>query len=252
MNQEDTGSSTQDETAVDQMSPAERDAAELASLKKRATTMGITFSNNIGLAALRERVNGKIEAAKDPGDELVEDEAPAEPTQRPETVEELEARLSEMKRIAAGEEADSIVKSDQLNPLAGDKIGQVAAAKMTVRQKAIRDAMALIRCRITCLDPKKKDLPGEILCIGNRYIGTVKKFIPYGEVTDGGYHIPKVLYDELESRRFLHIQTSRDRQNGQIKVKTSYAKEFSIEVLPMLTPEELAKLAAAQLAASNA
>ena len=43
---------------------------------------------------------------------------------------------------------------------------------------------------------------------------------------------------------------SRNKENGQIEVKTSYAKEFSLEVLPQLSQEELNWLAAAQSAAS--
>ena len=188
---------------------------ELQLLKQRAKMLGIQFSNNIKLEALRLKVAEKLAPVED--NEPEEEEENNEPA--------------------------------ALNPLAGDKVGAKPNAKMTKRQKLLSEAMKLIRCRITNLDPKKKDLPGEIFCVGNKFIGTVKKFIPYGEVTDNGYHIPKVLYDELESRKFLHIQTSK--KAGQIQVKTSYAKEFAIEVLPQLTPEELAKLASAQLAANN-
>jgi len=185
---------------------------ELAMLKSRATMMGITFSNNIGLEALKKRVSDKMEGV-------------------PEVVEPEE---------------------EKLNPLAGDVAGEPPIEKMSLRDATRREAMKMIRVRITNMDPKKKDLHGEIFCVANRYISTVRKFIPYGEVTDGGYHIPQVLLDELESRKFVHIQVTKDRKTGQPTVKTSDAKEFAIEILPQLTLDELAKLAAAQLAASNA
>lgn len=199
-------------------------ADEMSILKQRAKLLGITHSNNISLETLRAKVKEKMESSQgSSSDDAEEEEAEAEQ-----------------------EEAQP-----ELNPLEGDTAGKAPAKTLSKRDRIRREAMALVRCRITNLDPKKKDLPGEIFCVGNKFIGTVKKFIPYGEVTDDGYHIPKVLFDELESRKFLHIQTSKNKQNGQIQVKTSYAKEFAIEVLPMLTPEQLAKLAAAQLAASN-
>lgn len=235
---------------------------ELTMLKSRAKLLGITFSNNIGLDALRAKVNAKIGGQEDEAEEdeeqeeeEVQGEAQADPAATgsnltDEERAELEALRAAVARQAAQGEAKTITAA--LNPLAGDKAGEKPAAQKSKRQRVIDEAMRLIRVRITNLDPKKNDLNGEILCVGNRYVGTVKKFIPYGELTDNGYHIPKILFDELDSRKFLHIRTTRNKQNGQIEVKTSYAKEFALEVLPPLTQEELAKLAAAQMAASNA
>ena len=233
---------------------------ELTMLKQRAKLLGITFSNNIGLDALREKVNAKIGQNQEDGEadesedveeqEEAQDEDPAPASLSDEERAELEALRAAVSKQAAQGEAKTITSA--LNPLVGDKAGEIPAKQKTKRQRVIDDAMRLIRVRITNLDPKKKELHGEILCVGNRYIGTVKKFIPYGELTDNGYHIPKVLFDELDSRKFLHIRTTRNKQNGQIEVKTSYAKEFALEVLPPLTQEELARLAAAQSAASNA
>lgn len=206
--------------------------------------MGIQFSGNIGLDALKTKITAKMEGepeAKAEGDATKEnpfgdDEAVSGPALDP---------MSAMPQ--------PVVSSSKslLNPLAGDSAGKVPAAKMSFRDQQVQDAMRLVRCRIVNMDPKKKDLEGEILTIGNRYIGTVSKFIPYGEVTDDGYHIPKVLYDELEDRKFLHIQVTKDKRTGHQTVNTTYAKEFSIEVLPQLTQLDLNKLAAAQLAAGN-
>lgn len=230
---------------------------ELSMLKQRAKLLGINFSNNIGLEALRAKVNGKLKSEDNEPEEefeMVEETAQAVSSDSLSEAEraELNALREAVARQSAQAEAATLNKAIGLNPLAGDKAGAQPAAQMTKRQRIIREAMKLVRCQIVNLDPKKKELHGEILCVGNKYIGTVKKFIPFGEQTDNGYHIPKVLYDELESRKFLHITTRRNKANGQIDVKTSYAKEFSITVLPPLTPAELAQLAANQMAASNA
>ena len=124
--------------------------------------------------------------------------------------------------------------------------------KARIRKKQIAEQMALVRCRIANLNPSKRDLRGEIFTVANKYVGTVRKFIPYGEATDNGYHIPKILYEQLKARKFLQVNTRNDRSAGnQIVVDQRWVPEFSIEVLPSLTQEELDKLAASQAAAGG-
>ena len=124
--------------------------------------------------------------------------------------------------------------------------------KARIRKKQIAEQMALVRCRIANLNPSKRDLRGEIFTVANKYVGTVRKFIPYGEATDNGYHIPQILYEQLKARKFLQVNTRNDRSAGnQIVVDQRWVPEFSIEVLPSLTQEELDKLAASQAAAGG-
>ena len=124
--------------------------------------------------------------------------------------------------------------------------------KARIRKKQITEQMVLIRCRIANLNPSKRDLRGEIFTVANKYVGTVRKFIPYGEATDNGYHIPNIIYEQLKTRKFLQVNTRNDRSAGnQIVVDQRWVPEFSIEVLPQLTPEDLAKLAASQAAAGG-
>lgn len=127
----------------------------------------------------------------------------------------------------------------------------VRSAKQTLREEQLESQLKLVRCRIANLDPKKKDLPGEIFTIANEYIGTVRKYVPYGEATDEGYHIPFCIYTDLESRRFQNIRVIRDRRTGSTRTDTSWQKEFAIEILPQLTTDELAALAQAQQAAGS-
>ena len=117
------------------------------------------------------------------------------------------------------------------------------------RQLARLEAMKLVRIHIVNLDPKKKDLQGEIITVANDMIGTVRKFVPYGEVTENGYHVPLIIYKMLKRRKFLNIRT-RKGPKGPV-VEQSWAQEFSIEVLPPLTKDELKKLASAQMAAGS-
>ena len=201
--------------------------SELDLLKQRATLMGIAFSNNIGEETLRQRIADKQA--------------------------ELDAAASGAENT--GEEGDTVQQEQgEVNALeagASSKEEVTTERPLTLREKIRLEQMRLVRVRITCLDPKKKDLPGEILTVANEYLGTVRKFIPFGEVTDDGYHIPYCLYKMLDARKFLNIRTFKDRRTGTVRVESGYVKEFALEVLDPLTPAELAKLATAQKAAGS-
>ena len=192
---------------------------ELNMLKQRARMMGITFSNNIGLDALKE----KIRIHQEGGNQNDEDKT------------------------------DELGDGVNIVPPALQDPSQPTRKKpLNLRQQIIQDNMRLVRLRITCLDPKKKDLPGEVLTVANKYLGTVRKFIPFGEVTENGYYVPYCLYKMLKARKFLNIRTFRDRRNqNQIRVEQQWVPEFALEILPNATPEELQKLAAAQSAAGG-
>jgi hypothetical protein len=127
---------------------------------------------------------------------------------------------------------------------------EIVGKKQNFREKMRREQLKLIRCHIVNLDPKKKDLHGEIFTTGNRVLGTVRKFVPYGEVTENGYHLPYIIYKMLKAKKFLNIRTRRGPK-GEPLVETNWAQEFAITVLPPLTKAELHDLAVAQAAAGS-
>lgn len=159
------------------------------------------------------------------------------------SVEKLREKIE-----AAQAKDEPEVKEATVNPL-GEK-QEAGVKKMTLGQKIRAEQTRLIRVRIQNLDPKKKDLPGEIITVANEYMGTVRKFVPFGEVTDNGYHIPYCIYEFLKERKFINI-TTRKGKNGLPDTRATEAREFSIEVLPPLTEAELAQLAQAQIAAGS-
>ena len=115
------------------------------------------------------------------------------------------------------------------------------------RNKLRREALKLVRIRVTDLDPKKKDLPGEILCVANKYIGAVKRYVPYnGEP----WHVEQCILDMMKDREFLMIRTVKGKGDMNT-VEKKWVKEYALEILPELTKEELNKLAAAQAAAGS-
>ena len=243
--------------------------SELELLKNRARLLGVEFSNNIGLETLKERVAAKMAAIG--GDE---GQAPTEQAQQPNPLDNGDGFTGDFDDDIEEEAADQVIqpavtKTDpiELKPIAplaapdlpdptkssslGSPVAETANKPLSFRQQLFNENMKLIRVRIQNLDPKKKDLSGEIISVSNKVLGTVKRFVPYGETTDDGWHIPYIIYKELSTRKFLQITTSKDRQTKQVKVVKRWAKEFAFEVLPPLTEAELKQLAASQAAAGS-
>lgn len=119
------------------------------------------------------------------------------------------------------------------------------------RIEKYNDAMKLVRLRIACLNPQKRDLPGEILTVSSRLTGPVRKFVLYGERTDNGYHVPNIIYKMMKERKFLSVKEVKDRQTGRIYPEEQWVSEYSLEVLDPLTPKELKELANQQAAADG-
>lgn len=180
---------------------------ELTVLKQRAKLMNLSFSNNISLEKLRQKIADAQEGKA------------SEPDQ----------------------------EEPEVNPLEDKKKAPVKETEAQMRQRIRLEQTRLIRVRIQNLDPKKKDLPGEIITVANEYMGTIKKFVPFGEATDNGYHIPYCIYEFLKNRKFLNIRVS----NKGKKIEQAWVREFAIEELPPLTQEDLDKLAAAQTASGS-
>ncbi|QWY83761.1 hypothetical protein [Rhizobium phage RHph_X3_15] len=188
--------------------------SELDMLKSRARVMGIPFSNNIGVEALKERIQAKLDGEK---------EAAPEPEESP----------------------DPSLLGSSLEGTAPEKPETPAQMRARIRAENLK----LVRLRITNLDPKKKDLPGEIFTVANELLGTIRKFVPFGEATDNGYHVPNVIYKMMKRRKFLQIKVKKVQ--GKEVIETQWVREFALEELPQLTRPEIDKLAAAQAAAGG-
>ena len=186
--------------------------SELDMLKERARTLGIPLGGNIGVETLKKKIADKLAGIEENAEK---------PTVVDATVTEGEVTRPKMK----------------------------AEIEMELRKSIQDEQLKLVRCKIDNLNPAKADLDGEIITVDNRYLGTVRKFIPFGEKTANGYHVPTCLVNEMRSRQFQHIKT--ETINGQIKVTTRLVPEFSIVEMPPLTKDELAQLAHRQQAAAT-
>jgi hypothetical protein len=221
--------------AAEETAESEPQVTELSMLKQRATLMGVSFSNNISVETLRARIQAKLDGESQPAAQTTE-LAPV-PASSISTMLPPEALI-----------IDTAASLAPVPAVAEAEVPKVTRPK-SIREQLMETEMALVRLRITNLDPKKKDLPGEILTVANEYLGTVRKYIPYGEVTDNGFHVPMCLYRQLQERTFVSIKVRK--VNGREHIESQDAREFSLEVLEPLTADELSRLAASQSAAGG-
>ena len=164
--------------------------------------------------------------------------------------------------MSAMEEKVALLNSKRKKVLAGGGEKRVekqhASGKKTARERitllldpgSFVELDQFVAHRCTNFGQEKKDLPGEILTVANEYLGTVRKYVPFGEATDNGYHVPYCLYEMMRDRKFLSIKT-RKGPKGQTIVEQQMVREFALEILPPLTEAELARLSAAQLSAGG-
>jgi hypothetical protein len=200
---------------LDKNAPAPEN--KLDALKTEAKQLGISFHPSIGEIALQE----KIDAVLNP-------KLPEETTTTSEVITGVDPELT----------TEEIIAGYQNSKLEGLSDGQK-------RSIAIKEANRLVRIRITCMNPNKKDSKGEIISVSNSVIGTFKKFIPFN--LDAGYHVPHVIYQALKERMCQIWVNTPDckSKRGQL------IREFAIEVLDPLTEDELKELAQRQLMASG-
>lgn len=183
--------------------------SELDVLKARATQLGIQFHPSIGLEKLRDKVNAKLNDEAEPE----EGDEPAAPAYEPKT---------------------ALAPEDE-NP--GQK-----------RVRLRREALKLIRVRITCMNPFKKEWEGEIITAGNNGVGTVKRYVPFNN--EEGWHVENIILEQLRERKCQIFVTEKDSRGNKIR-KGKLIREFAIEILDPLTPAELKDLAQRQAMAAG-
>lgn len=122
--------------------------------------------------------------------------------------------------------------------------GETPAEKILRLKK---NMLALVRVRLSCLNPAKKEWEGEIITVGNAVIPSLKKFVPFTG-HDDGYHLPRMMLNQLRERQCQVFHTVKDDRGNKVR-RGKLIKEFAIEELPPLTPEELKDLAQRQAVA---
>ena len=179
---------------------------ELTLLKSRAKTMGISFHPSIGVDALK----GKIEAALTEQQNTVKEDA-------------LEKTKVNAEVVVEGTES----------------VGQF-------RARMRKEASALIRCNITCMNPAKREWDGDIFTVSNAVVGTFRKFVQFN--TSDGYHVPSIILKQIKAAQCQVFKTAIDERTGEKSREGVLIKEYAVELLPPLTQKELDELAKIQAA----
>jgi hypothetical protein len=176
---------------------------ELTKLKQRADLMGMKYHPNIGVEALRARINAKLNDEPDPDEKVA---------------------------LAKTEAAPEVETEAQL------------------RKRMKEECTALVRINVTCMNPAKKEWDGEIFTVGNSFLPTQKKMVPFN--TTEGFHVPKIMFDVIKGRECQIFYTEKAKNGVKVR-KGRLIKEFSVEVLDPLTPTELKELAQRQAMAAG-
>lgn len=214
---------------------------ELASLKARADMLGIQYHPSIGLEKLKEKVNAAVSAVTSEAAGQVASTALVAPGAAPVAGATVSASAAPL-TASTPDAATTAPAAHDPGPVF------VAPPPETEGQRKRRlknEALKLVRIRLTCMNPAKKELHGEIFTVGNSAVGSITKFVPF-EAEDG-YHVPHILFQQLQQRQ-CQIFYNEKSKNGVTVRRGKLIREFAIEVLPDLTEEELAELAARQAA----
>ena len=144
-----------------------------------------------------------------------------------------------------GEEAPA----DDDEPDAPEATEEAPVVEETIPQRNKRlknESTELIRVNITCMNPNKSEWEGEVFTCGNAVVGTVKKYVPFGE----DYHVPRIILTMIEDKFYQSFFTQKGA-DGQKTRKGKMSKEFAIRLLDPLTEEELQALAQRQAMAAG-
>ena len=177
--------------------------SKLETLKARADLMGIKYHHKAGVDKLRKLVNDVINTGPDTIEDTEENTGPAPITEF----------------LTAAE-----------------------FASLNLRKRR-RNAGSLVRVRVVCMNPGKKDWEGEIFSVGSAKLGTFKKYVPFN--SEDGYHVPQIMLDMIKERKCAIFQTVKGPKGNKIR-KAKLVPEFSVEVLTPLSKEELKDLAQQQ------
>ncbi|AXC36456.1 hypothetical protein HOT57_gp12 [Pseudomonas phage phCDa] len=218
---------------------------ELESLQKRAAQLNITIDGRWGVEKLREVVNAAVSGEKT--DTVT---APA-PTPAATPVVPETAAPAPTETVDTDEIKSPVAPTPSLMPSLASVASEAVAPENETegqrKNRLRREAQALVRVNVSCMDPSKKNLKGDLLCVSNRNFGTIQRFVPFNR----DWHIEKVLYDMLLEKEYLVFDSEKTGRAGiEVKVPRN-VKAYNIRVLPPLTKGELKDLGQRQAMAAG-
>ena len=196
---------------------------ELDALKKQADIMGLAYHPRQGLKKLKKIVEDHLAKT---GKEVKQAHA-----------EQAQQAVNTVQPIPDASTATAADAPYNLQTGAAETIGQK-------RNRVRKNATRLVRFRLTCMNPNKKGWSIQQFAVGNRSVGTIKRYIPFNAPA---WHCEEMLLRSIQERKFIDFYEVKDRKGRPYK-KHRLVKEFAIEILPPLTEQEIIDLKAQQQA----
>lgn len=123
-----------------------------------------------------------------------------------------------------------------------------AKPKAPMKKESVkREALKLVRIRLTCMNPAKKHLQGEFFTSGNSVIGSITKYVHFGVE----WHVPQIILNQIKDAKFLQLVEKTNKANGQKYREHVLVPTYAVEVLPALSEEERKELARRQAMAAG-
>lgn len=233
------------------MSEVSIENATKEQLLAAAEKLGLTIDGRLGVEKIREEVAAELEVRKEAEARATANAARLEAEKAAEQAKPATAATGETN--PADDEIQSPVEPTKMPNLAEHMAAEQAPVDLTNeseghrKNRLRREATALVRVRVSSMNPQKKNVKGELLCVSNRNIGTIQRYIPFNR----DWHIEKVLYDALLAKEFMVFDREKTGRAGIEVVTPRCIPEFNIQVLPPLTKGELKDLAQRQAMANG-
>ena len=153
----------------------------------------------------------------------------------------LESLRSKVSAALTGEDAEEAAEEPVPEAPA-------AESRIQMRDRLRKEASALVRVRVTCMNPNKKEWKGEIFTASNSIVGTFRKYVQFN--TEEGWHVPQIILNMIKARQFQTFYTIKNERGVAVR-KGKLVPEFAVEVLPPLTEKELLELSRRQALAGG-
>lgn len=229
----------------DQELAAAMAAQELEELKAKAAALNIPYHPAISAPKLREKIAAFMAASEQPSGQVPAGTAAVVEDDKAGSVND-EPSVDTVAQVADG----AVVAETKVDDETGEDL-TVFSPVETAGQKRKRlkaEAEKLVRIRVTCMNPAKKEWHGEIFTTGNSAVGTLRKFVPFNN--DEGWHVPQMILNMIQERQ-CQVFVNKKTQNGVTVREGKLIKEFAVEIMPDLTPAELRELARRQAMAAG-
>ena len=153
----------------------------------------------------------------------------------------LESLRSKVSAALTGEDAEKAAEEPVPEAPA-------AESRIQMRNRLRKEASALVRVRVTCMNPNKKEWKGEIFTASNSIVGTFRKYVQFN--TEEGWHVPQIILNMIKARQFQTFYTIKNERGVAVR-KGKLVPEFAVEILPPLTEKELLELSRRQALAGG-